>query len=176
MEGNFEPSFAFLLTQEGGFAKLPHDEITNHGVKRSTWSHWVHRPVTESEMASLTPADVKPLYRTLYWDTILADQLPSGIDYAVFDYGVHSGIYRAVKTLQDVVGVISDGRVGKLTLASTKAYKSTSLLKDYMNKRRQFARSLKNYPFFKKGWEARFKKVEEFSKKQIEKEQNHGIL
>ena len=38
------------------------------------------------------------IYRK-YWDAQRCDELPAGVDYAVFDYGVNSGIGRSGKVL-----------------------------------------------------------------------------
>jgi len=44
------------------------------------------------------------------------DDLPGGLDLAVFDFAVNSGPARAVKTLQRIVGVPADGVMGAMTL------------------------------------------------------------
>jgi lysozyme family protein len=52
-------------------------------------------------------------------DAMSCDELPSGVDYAVFDYGVNSGISRAAKVLQRLVGTDVDGEIGPNTIAAT---------------------------------------------------------
>nr|WP_234835980.1 glycosyl hydrolase 108 family protein [Sinorhizobium meliloti] len=61
------------------------------------------------------------IYRRSYWPQCGVD-LPPGLDYAVFDFGVNSGPARAVKTLQKVVGVREDGHVGEQTLAAVRKF------------------------------------------------------
>ena len=46
------------------------------------------------------------------------DELPTGVDECVFDYGVNSGVGRAKKVLQRLVGVKDDGALGPLTMAA----------------------------------------------------------
>ncbi len=48
------------------------------------------------------------------------DELPAGLDYAVFDFGVNSGISRAVKFLQRLIGVAADGRMTDAVVAAVR--------------------------------------------------------
>ena len=43
---------------------------------------------------NLTDADVAPIYKTNYWNRIRGDDLPSGLDFAAFDWAVNSGTGR----------------------------------------------------------------------------------
>lgn len=62
--------------------------------------------------------------------------LPSGVDYAVFDFGVNSGPVRAVKTLQKVLRVPQDGWIGPQTIQAIAEYDSNiKLITDYCNAR-----------------------------------------
>ena len=49
-------------------------------------------------------ADAAKIYRARYWDALRCDELPAGLDYAVFDYGVNSGIGRAAKVMARLLG------------------------------------------------------------------------
>jgi lysozyme family protein len=42
---------------------------------------------------------VVAIYYEKYWNALSCEDLPAGVDYAVFDYGVNSGIDRAAKVL-----------------------------------------------------------------------------
>ena len=120
MKANFDKCFEWLLAHEGGFVDHPEDPggMTNLGITRQTLERFLWRDVTEGEMRSLTPAVVEPVYRALYWGKVRADNLPSGIDWAVFDWAVNSGPPRAAKALQSLVGVTPDGAVGPITLGA----------------------------------------------------------
>ena len=50
----------------------------------------------------------KRIYRSKYWNATRCDDLPAGVDYAVFDYAVNSGVGRAGKVLRRLVGLASN--------------------------------------------------------------------
>ncbi len=118
MKENFERALALLLKHEGGYVNHPKDPggHTNLGVTLRTWEHWMGRTVTPEELKALTSKDVYPLYRIRYWAAVRGDELPSGVDYALFDFAVNSGSPRAIKTLQAGLGVTQDGILGPTTL------------------------------------------------------------
>jgi lysozyme family protein len=68
------------------------------------------------------PADVwqapQEQVEAIYWNALACDQLPAGVDYCVFDYGVNSGNSRAAVALQQFVGTTVDGEIGPLTIAA----------------------------------------------------------
>ena len=161
MLSNFNRSLLLLLKHEGGFSNHSQDPggMTNLGVTARVWESWVGHPVDEKQMRALTPDDVAPLYKRKYWDACRADEFVSGLDYAVFDCAVNSGVGRAVKLLQGCVGVPVDGGIGPTTMAAVNQAVPTNLIEDFSNARLQFLKSLKTWPIFGKGWENRVNEV-----------------
>jgi lysozyme family protein len=135
--------------------------MTNLGVTIRVGEEWVGHPVSEKEMRNLTPTMVGPLYKRKYWDACHADDLVSGLDYAVFDVAVNSGVGRAVKLLQSCVGATPDGGYGSITAALVKKAEAepAKLIEDYCAKRLEFLQSLKAFPTFGKGWTRRVEEV-----------------
>lgn len=161
MQSNFNRSLLLLLKHEGGYSNHPSDPggRTNLGVTAKVWQEWVGHPVDEKQMRALTAEDVAPLYKRKYWDACRADELVSGLDYAVFDYAVNSGVGRAAKTLQACVGVAMDGGIGPATLAAVKTHNSAQLIENLCDKRLDFLQSLSTFPTFGRGWERRVNEV-----------------
>ena len=58
-------------------------------------------------MKQLTKADVEPIYKGKYWLKCQCQELPFGVDWAVFDYTVNAGPSRAAKALQRAIGAFS---------------------------------------------------------------------
>lgn len=162
MKDNFEQCLALVLKSEGGFVNNPKDPggMTNLGVTKAVWEKWVGREVNEAEMRALGPQDVAPLYKANYWDKIGGDSLPLGVDYAVFDMAVNSGVGRAAKTLQQVLGVGADGQVGQATISACEAANPRDVATGICEKRLAFLQSLPTYGTFGRGWANRVAAVE----------------
>ena len=163
MQSNFDAALQHVLQSEGGFVNHPSDPggMTNLGVTARTWEDWIGHTPSEKEMRELTPEKVAPLYKRKYWDAIKGDDLPSGVDYCVFDCAVNSGPGRAAKMLQEVVGVKPDGGIGPLTLAAVKAMDPIELISKYADKRLQFWQGLTTFATFGRGWTRRGNEVKD---------------
>lgn len=169
MKENFNAALQHMLRHEGGYANHPKDPggMTNLGVTARTWEDWIGHAPSEKEMRELTPEKVAPLYKRKYWDAIRGDDLPSGVDYCVFDCAVNSGPGRAAKMLQEVVGVKPDGGIGPLTLAAVKAVDPVVLINKYADKRLAFWQSLSTFDTFGKGWTRRGNEVKDEALKMV---------
>lgn len=154
MLSNFPASLALILKSEGGFVNHPRDPggMTNLGVTRNVWKDWVKHDVDETEMRSLTPELVAPLYKANYWDACKCDDLPRGVDYAVFDSAVNMGPFRAAKLLQTALGVTADGVIGRATIAAATAADPVELLEAFSQGKEAFYQSLPTFGVFGKGW------------------------
>lgn len=154
---NFSRALAAVLKHEGGYADHPSDPggATNLGITRTTLVRWRGRSVSKAEVRALTRVEAALIYRALYWDEIAGDELPPGIDFAVFDYCVNSGPGRAARTLQSVVGVRTDGRIGKATLAVASLRNPEDLIRAYCRKRLSFLERLRTFAVFGRGWRRR---------------------
>lgn len=162
MRANFAEALQKVLHHEGGFVNHPADPggMTNLGVTKAVWEEWVGHPVDEKQMRALTPADVASMYKAKYWDKIKGDDLPTGVDYAVFDAAVNSGPGRAAKWLQACVGVEQDGGIGPKTLAAVAAFDPAELVEDYAKRRLSFLMDLPHWGTFGKGWTRRVADVQ----------------
>jgi lysozyme family protein len=162
VKSNFEKALAAVLVHEGGYVNNPKDPggMTNLGCTKATWEEHCGHPVDEKVMRALTPADVAPLYKRKFWDKICGDDLPSGVDYVVFDCAINSGPGRAAKFLQACVGVEPDGGIGPKTLAAVKAFDPKELVTDYSKRRLSFMMSLPIWGTFGKGWTKRVNEVQ----------------
>lgn len=167
MRENFAEALQHVLKDEGGFVNHPEDPggMTNLGCTKAVWEEWCGHPVDEKAMRNLKPTDVAPLYKRKYWDKVKGDELPSGVDYMVFDAAILSGPGRAVKWLQACVGTEPDGAIGPKTLAAVRAADVKELIDDYSKRRLSFLMDLKHWPTFGKGWTRRVAGVAESAKK-----------
>lgn len=160
-ERGFDRALPHVLAHEGGYVDHPSDPggATNLGVTRKTLARWLKvSPFTalpKAQVKALTKADVAPIYRAYYWDEIRGDDLPAGLDYAMFDYAVNSGPGRAAMALQRLVGVADDGEIGPITLAAVAKRKPSDLVNALCDEREAFLQRLSNFAVFGRGWMSR---------------------
>lgn len=154
MRANFDRCLSMLLRHEGGYVDHPDDPagMTNLGITKQTYDIYFGTDASEEDMRSLEPADVAPIYRKMYWDKCKCDELPSGVDWAVFDWAVNSGTARAVKALQKAVGALEDGIIGQQTLGAVGQSNPAETINRIAVYRDGFYRSLPHFDTFGRGW------------------------
>jgi lysozyme family protein len=158
MKENYPQALKQVLKYEGGYVDHPKDPggPTNKGVTQAVYDSWrKSQNLPIQSVRAIADSEVAAIYKNLYWDRVSGDNLPDGVDFAVFDYAVNSGVSRAAKTLQAVVGVTQDGVIGPATIQATKTYVAMSVT----NRRLAFMQSLSIWSTFGKGWSARIADV-----------------
>ena len=158
----FERCEALLVTLEGGYvnAKLDKGGPTNMGVTLAALNDWRGRSCTANDVRCLGAAEVKALYRAVYWAAVQGDALPAGVDLIVFDAAVNCGRGRAVTFLQVGLGMLADGALGPKTLAALSVTVDVVALVERIRRARAaYYASLKTYPTFGTGWNRRLATV-----------------
>jgi lysozyme family protein len=161
MEANFQRALSLVLKHEGGWADHPADPggATNKGITLATFRQYVKKNGTVADLKAITDAQVAQVYKAHYWNAVRSDQLPAGLDYAVFDFAVNSGPARAAKYLQRIVGVAQDGVIGPQTLAAVAKHDPAKLITRLCDDRLAFLKGLSTWPTFGKGWSRRVEDV-----------------
>jgi lysozyme family protein len=137
MRANFDKCLSHVLKYEGGYSDHPSDPggATNLGITHEVLAAWRGRPVTKADVTALTRAEAAEIYRARYWKPVAGDELPAGLDLAVFDCAVNQGVGRATKLLQMALGVTADGAFGPKTLAALFAADREATLHEFMARR-----------------------------------------
>ena len=107
----------FILTWEGGYAKLPHDPggETNKGVTWTTWKHFYGN--THAEFLKMPTDKWGHIYKVGYWDVMHGDQIRSQrVAELLAEWCWLSGAPTPTKTVQRIVGVTADGIIGMGTI------------------------------------------------------------
>jgi len=160
MQRNFEKALTLVLEHEGGYVNHPKDPggATNKGVTQAVYD--AYRKVRgrgPQSVKFISQAELLAIYKFQYWDRVQGDFLPDGLDYAIFDFAVNSGVTRASKYLQAVVGTVQDGHIGAKTIAAIgDPAQAISALCD---RRMGFLRNLSTFATFGKGWTRRVEGV-----------------
>lgn len=164
---NFNAALAAVLIHEGGFVLNPHDPggATCKGVTQAVYDDWRgQRGETKHSVRDIAQCEVEAIYRKRYWDAIRGDDLPSGVDYCVFDFAVNSGTNRAARMLQRAVGAIEDGQIGPVTVRAAGKQPAKALIDRICDLRQSFLQGLSTFKFFGKGWTRRVAEVRERAK------------
>lgn len=158
---NFEKSLALTLKYEGGFVDNRFDPggATNMGITLATLSNYRGYTATKLDVKRLTQTEASTIYLKHYWEPLLAQQLPSGVDMFMFDYAVNSGPARAVKALQSSLGLPPDGNLKVSTLQTALRQDQATLIRALASKRLGFLQQLRSFQQFGRGWKTRVEAV-----------------
>ena len=164
---NYAAALDRVLVHEGGAVNHPSDPggRTNKGVTQRVYDAYRIRLKKPTQTVyNIKPDEVQAIYRRGYWEKISGDQLPAGVDYAVFDAAVNSGPSRAAAWLQSSLrphyaGPV-DGVIGEATIAAAVGHPNhDELVAQMVDKRLSFVKSLKTFKVFGKGWTRRLNDV-----------------
>lgn len=154
MKENLDTSIEEVLKHEGGYVNHPEDPggATNQGITKKTYERFLERPVSIEEIQNIPIQHVKEIYEKNYWNAVKANDLPSGVDFSVFDWAVNSGPRRAIQGLQKAVGSTADGLIGPNTLKAVASADPISIISELHKEREMFYRDLTTFKTFGKGW------------------------
>jgi lysozyme family protein len=157
----YDEALRRLLGHEGGYTNHPSDPggPTNFGITIADYRRYVKPKAAAADVRAMRLDQAKAIYRTKYWAAMRCDQLPAGLDYAVFDYGVNSGVGRVRKVLQRLLGFRDDGRIGEALLAAIRKRDVRDLIARLCDERLAFLKRLKTWPVFGSGWGRRVGEV-----------------
>jgi lysozyme family protein len=157
----FDDALRCLLIHEGGYTNHPSDPggPTKFGITLGDYRRYVKAGATAADVRAMTIVEAKTIYRERYWNAMRCDELPAGVDYAVFDYAVNSGVSRAAKVLQRLLGFADNGRIGDALLAAVRKRDAADLIARLCDERLAFLQRLKTWPVFGAGWSRRVKEV-----------------
>ena len=158
----YDTSLVRLLAHEGGYTNHPADPggPTNFGITIFDYRKYVKPGANAADVKAMKLDEAKTIYRAKYWDAQRGDELPAGVDYAVFDYGVNSGIGRSGKVLRrvlrlpDTTSVVNDA-----VIAAARGSDAKALIVAICDERMLFLQSLKTWPVFGAGWGRRVAEV-----------------
>jgi lysozyme family protein len=96
-----------------------HGGRTGGGITQSEYDAWRRvRGLALRDVWRIEDGELLTLYQQQYWDAVNADDLPPGLNLAVFDMSVLAGVGTAIKALQTALRVPVDGHFGAVTRAA----------------------------------------------------------
>jgi lysozyme family protein len=113
MRGNLENCVKLTFGDEGGYVNNPNDPggPTKYGITLKTLAAYRRQSkVTAADVKALSLAEAAAILDSQYWRKVWGDELPRGVDYAMFDFAVNSGPAQAVKTRSESAASITTER------------------------------------------------------------------
>ena len=113
----------------------------------------------------MTDNEWRHIFKSLYWDKCKADDIADqSIANMLVDFAWHSGVTTAIKKLQKIVGVTSDGICGVQTIGTINSRYAPETFKLLKAARMRYLQGIvKNKPSqarFMKGWTKRVNAIE----------------
>lgn len=145
---NFETAVNLTLEKEGILSDHKDDAggLTKYGISQAAYPGL--------DIASLTKADAIAIYKRDYWDKAQCEEIPYPLDIMLFDTAVNHGVTKAVKILQESLGIAADGVIGQETRAAARKA-NNSIYTVFMINRLYAYTEAKSWPTFREGWKNR---------------------
>lgn len=146
---NFDLAFERLIGHEGGYVNHPADPggETKFGITKRTYPG--------EDIAGLTLARAKEIYRRDFWGPAGCDLVPDGAKFDLFDTAVNSGVKAAVKLMQRAAGVQADGAIGPVTMQALSSMPAPRLVARFNGHRLAMMTDLGTWATFGRGWARR---------------------
>jgi lysozyme family protein len=158
----YDEALRRVLAHEGGYSNHPADPggPTKYGITIHDYRRYVKPGATAADVKAMSVEEAKAIYRRRYWDIQRCGELPAGLDYTIFDYGVNSGIGRSGKVLRRVLGLPANTHtVTPEVIKAAAARDPAELIIAINDERLSFLKRLKTWPVFGAGWRRRVSEV-----------------
>jgi lysozyme family protein len=145
----FATAFEVVIGHEGGYVNNPYDPggETKYGVSKRAYPSY--------DIRNLTEAQARGIYYKDYWVPTRCEVMPLSLAIVVFDAAVNNGVGRAIKWLQEAVGVEADGIIGEQTLAALGKAEVEPTIQLFHGSRIHYMASLQSWGTFGVGWSRR---------------------
>lgn len=146
MKHDFDVAFEILLEFEGEYTNNLNDPggITKYGISKKSYP--------QLDIENLTKEDAQKIYYRDFWIPLKCNDIPSGINIALFDTAVNIGLKNAVKLFQITINYIRkennkkeisvDGIIGNQTLGALeevlKTHTIVSIISIFLMKRIEY--------------------------------------
>lgn len=163
--------FPWILLDEGGYAERDSEPggAVNHGITQELYRRFCKgtgKPVPEAHdfapLKALDEAGARDVYRWAVLGPLRFDELPGGIDYAVLDFGVNSGVSGVLKALRKAFALPAQKRSWAMEdelLHALTANDPGEVIDKICKARLAVMKSSKSWIWAERGWVPRVNRV-----------------
>lgn len=170
MQANYKAFIDRVITRyEGGYGWDAADPggPTKYGITCYDLAEHRHQAMDSKArwaplVRAMTLQEAEDIYVTKYARQCRFDDLNSGPDCAILDFGINSGSSRAIKYAQRIVGTTQDGVLGPVTLAAINQMNPVHFTDAYCDARLHFLQGLSSWRTFGRGWASRVADVKAY--------------
>lgn len=155
----YEGGYGWSRADPGGPTKFGitcFDLAAHRHMRMDSMSRWA--PI----VAAMPLTEAEDIYAEKYATATHFNDMISGPDCCVFDFGVNSGPSRAIKYAQGIVGTTADGIIGPITLNAINRYDPVKFVVALCARRMAFLRALGTWPTFGVGWTRRVTDLQKY--------------
>lgn len=153
----------FILSWETDkYTNNKHDRggATKYGITLATWRRVGYDKngdgvLNEEDVKRLTEEDFHRVFKQNYWNACKADQIQDqSVANMLVDFAYNSGVSKAVKHLQLVLGITADGIIGNKTLYAINKSNGERLFEAFKKDRKAYLKRIVvgDQKGFLKGW------------------------
>lgn len=164
---SFKEAMKFVARWEGGKVNNPLDPggKTAYGITQRVYDHYRRTAnLPAADVFKIDKKEVDDIYYNQYWLAARCQDLPEPLDLVVFDTAVNMGVGRAIRFLQQSLGIETDGHFGPITMRSVLLNDAKDVAAKYVTIRKAFyVRIVELRPsqqVFAKGWNNRVTDLE----------------
>lgn len=155
---SFAQCLPVILASEGKTFVIDQGGPTELGITIPALQAYLHRPCTQADIEALAhqPDVVAGLYEADFYNAAHCNDCPAGLDLMVFDESVNEGQGRAIRHLQQALGVPVDGAFGPTTLDAAQVCNPVLTINAIHDDNAAYYESLDaRFPQDERGWQAR---------------------
>lgn len=163
MIDKYEGGYCWDAGDPGGPTKYGitcYDLAANRGQKMNSMSAWV------PAVKAMTRAEAEDIYKKKYAAACKFDELPSGVDAVLLDYGINSGVARPPRVAAALLGFPATTVFTPALLAAVKAADPAVFINKVCDERLRFMHAIRNgtaWEIFGGGWGARVADLRKYS-------------
>lgn len=149
----YDTAIAKVFQDEGGYSNHPNDPggATNWGITINDARAYWKPHATPNDVRNMPRVVAEEIYRHKYAAPVRYDQLPAGFDYSVLDFGINSGVGRAIPYAASILGA-PGAKIDALVPLAAAYPNKIELIQKYWAKRLSFLKQLRIWSTFGKGW------------------------